>query len=47
VEATVIPGGACLFPSKNAAPSFGNYSLGAGVTYNIDRLIGVEGDFAV
>ena len=46
VEATVIPGGACFFQSKNAAPSFGNYGLGAAVTYNINRMFGVEGDFA-
>jgi hypothetical protein len=46
VEATVIPVGVCFFPSKKGAPSFGNYGLGAGVTYNINRLVGVEGDFA-
>ena len=45
VEATVIPGGLGFFASKNEAPSFGNYGLGAAVTYNVNRLLGIEGEF--
>jgi hypothetical protein len=45
VEVTVIPAGAAFFSSKNSAPSFGNYGLGTAVTYNINRVIGVEGEF--
>jgi len=45
VEVTVAPGGATFFTSGDATPSFGNYSLGAGVAYNITRVIGIEGEF--
>jgi hypothetical protein len=45
VEVTVIPGGLGFFSSKNGAPSFGNYGFGTAVTYNINSLIGVEGEF--
>src|SRR5216684_5361901 len=44
VEVTIIPGGATFFTSKDARPSFGNYNLGAAVTYNINRIVGVEGE---
>jgi opacity protein-like surface antigen len=45
-EVTIIPAGAVFFTeSKDAsAPSFGNYQLGASVTYNANRFIGVEGE---
>ena len=46
LEATVIPGGVGFVQSKSASPSFGNYGLGTAVTYNINRIIGVEGDVA-
>ena len=45
-EITFIPAGAVFF-TENAdasAPSFGNYQLGGGVTYNINRYLGVEGE---
>jgi hypothetical protein len=45
VEVTVIPAGAAFFSSKNGAPSFGNYGLGTAVTYNVNNVIGVEGEF--
>jgi hypothetical protein len=45
VEVTVIPAGAAFISSKNGAPSFGNYGFGTAVTYNINPLIGVEGEF--
>jgi hypothetical protein len=46
LEATVVPGGVGFVTSKNGSPSFGNYGLGTGVTYNINRIIGVEGEVA-
>src|SRR5579872_3286990 len=33
LEVTIIPGGATFFTSKNAAPTFGDYTLGGTVTY--------------
>jgi len=46
VVVTVIPGGATFFTEgKNTkGPSFGSYSLGAGVEFNFNRYIGVEGE---
>jgi len=44
VEVTIIPGGGMFFTSKNGAPSFGDYTLGGAVTYNINRIVGVEGE---
>jgi hypothetical protein len=44
VEVTVIPGGATFFTSGDRGPSFRNYNLGGGLTYNINRLVGVEGE---
>jgi hypothetical protein len=46
LEVTVIPGGGTFFSSKNAAPEFGNYTLGGTVTYNINRVVGLEGEVA-
>src|SRR5687768_10957344 len=47
-EITFIPAGAVLFTENTdaSAPSFSNYQLGAGVTYNINRFLGVEGEVA-
>src|SRR5258706_4620460 len=46
VVVTIIPGGATFFTEGTDAkgPSFGNYALGAGVTVNFNRFIGVEGE---
>jgi len=44
VEVTVIPGGGTFFTSKNGAPKFGNYTLGGTLTYNINRVVGLEGE---
>jgi opacity protein-like surface antigen len=44
LESTVIPGGIGFVMSKNNSPSFGNWGLGTAVTYNINRIIGVEGE---
>src|ERR1700722_12357303 len=46
VEITVIPGGATFFTNSGNGSSFGNYSLGAAATYNINRVIGFEGEFS-
>jgi hypothetical protein len=45
VEVTVIPAGAAFISSKNGSPSFGNYGFGTAVTGNINRVIGIEGEF--
>lgn len=46
IEITVIPGGGVLFTESTdaSAPSFGNYEIGGGVTYNINRFLGIEGE---
>ena len=45
-EITLIPAGGVFFTENNetAAPSFGSYQFGGGVTYNISRFVGVEGE---
>ena len=45
-EITLIPVGGLFFTENKDAsvPSFGNYQFGGGVTYNINRFIGVEGE---
>ena len=47
VVITIVPGGATLFTEgKNASgPSFGNYGVGGSVSVNLNRYIGVEGEF--
>ncbi len=46
VVVTIIPGGATFFTEgkDTKGPSFGNYDLGAGVTVNFNRFVGVEGE---
>jgi len=46
VEATIIPGGWTFFTEgkDTQGPSFGNYDLGAGLTLNINRYLGIEGE---
>jgi hypothetical protein len=46
VEVTIIPGGGTFFTEgkDTQGPSFGNYDLGAGVTINFNRYVGVEGE---
>jgi hypothetical protein len=46
VEITLIPGGGVVFTENTdaAAPSFGNYQLGGSVTYNLNRIVGIEGE---
>lgn len=45
-EITIIPGGATWFTESKdaAAPKFGNYQFGGSVTYNANRILGVEGE---
>jgi hypothetical protein len=45
VEVTVIPGGATFFTNTGKGSSFGNYNVGAGLTYNLNRVVGLEGEF--
>src|SRR5260221_8281807 len=42
VEVTLIPGGATFFTNQGNGSSFGNYNVGAGVTYNFNRIVGVD-----
>ena len=44
LEVGVIPAGGTFFTSKNGAPTFGDYTLGGTVTYNINRVVGIEGE---
>jgi hypothetical protein len=44
VEVTAIPGGGTFFTSKDNSPEFGDYTLGGTVAYNINRIIGIEGE---
>ena len=46
VEVTIIPGGGMFFTEgkDTQGPSFGNYDLGAGVTFNFNRYVGIEGE---
>jgi hypothetical protein len=46
VEVTVIPAGATFFTGGNSGSSFGNYNLGGAVTYNINSIVGLEGEVA-
>lgn len=46
VEVTVIPAGWTFFTEgkDTQGPSFGNYDLGAGLTLNFNRYVGIEGE---
>ena len=44
VEITAIPGGGTFFTSRHSAPSFGNYTLGGALTYNINPIVGLESE---
>jgi hypothetical protein len=46
VEVAVFPGGGTFFTSGDKGPSFGSYNVGAALTYNANRVIGIEGEFA-
>jgi opacity protein-like surface antigen len=40
----VVPAGGTFFTSGNRGPSFGNYNLGAALTYNVNPIVGFEGE---
>jgi hypothetical protein len=46
LEVTVIPAGALFFQSagNDSEPSFNSYSYGAGVTYWVNKFVGIEGE---
>lgn len=48
VELSVIPGGGLFFTEDKDArePGFGNYDLGGALTVNINRYVGIEGEFS-
>lgn len=44
LEVSAFPGGGILFTQGSSDPDFGNYALGASLTYNVNRYWGVEGE---
>ena len=46
IELGMFPGGGVFFnsSSNDAEPNFGNYAVGAGLTFNMNRWIGFEGE---
>jgi hypothetical protein len=44
VEVTLVPGGTTFFTSSDKGPSFGSYTLGGTLTYNVNRVVGIEGE---
>jgi len=44
LEVTVIPGGGTFFTNSGNGSSFGNYNLGGALTYNFNRIVGIEGE---
>jgi opacity protein-like surface antigen len=46
VEVTYMPAGAAFFTSKGDSPSFGNYGFGTAAAFNINRVVGIEGEVA-
>jgi hypothetical protein len=44
LEVTLVPGGGTFFTSSASEPAFGSYNLGAALTYNVNRIVGFEGD---
>jgi len=45
LEIMIAPGGETFFTQRNTGPSFGNYDLGASLTYNVNSIVGVEAEF--
>jgi Outer membrane protein beta-barrel domain len=46
VEVTYMPAGVGYFTAKDNSPSFGNFGFGTGVTFNVNRFVGIEGELA-
>ena len=44
LEVTVIPGGGTFFTNSGNGSSFGNYNFGGALTYNFNRIVGIEGE---
>jgi hypothetical protein len=44
VEVTVIPAGGLFFTGGSSGSTFGNYTLGGTLTYNVNRNVGVEAE---
>ena len=45
VEVTFMPASAAYFAEKDDSPSFGNIGYGSAVVFNINRFVGIEGEF--
>jgi hypothetical protein len=41
-----MPAGAVFFTAKGDSPSFGNYGFGTAATFNINQIVGIEGEIA-
>src|ERR1700682_1496931 len=44
LEVTIIPGGGTFYTSGGKGPSSGSYNLGGALTYNVNRIVGIEGE---
>jgi len=44
VEITVIPGGTTYFKGGDRGSKFGSYDLGGALTFNVNRVVGVEAE---
>jgi opacity protein-like surface antigen len=44
VEVTFMPASAAYFVEKGDSPSFGNIGYGSAVTFNVNRVVGIEGE---
>ena len=45
-EVTFMPAGAAYFTAQDDSPSFGNYGVGTAVTFNLNRVVAIEGEFS-
>jgi hypothetical protein len=39
-----MPASAAYFTARDESPSFGNYGFGTAATFNLNRLVGIEGE---
>ena len=44
LESTFMPGGMIFFNATNSGPDFGSYQIGGTVTYNVNSIVGIEGE---
>jgi opacity protein-like surface antigen len=44
VEVTFMPASAAYFAAKGDSPSFGNIGYGSAIAFNVNRVVGIEGE---